>query len=192
MTPRRCNCAAHILTAARLDLNSPAGAPKNWRHINWNLTDYDSDPMEINSTFWLLDITNWWHQQEEMHSKYADLSNVACDIFPIIPHGVRVEDSFSLGCDVIDWRQSKTTGETLWEKVVVRQLAQGNNGIFAGDYTALDPTQTENNLQLKRAVEESIFDRMAKVHNVLEMWQGSRNLRATHKESRAKSSKSQL
>jgi len=45
------------------------------------------------------------------------------DIFSIIPHGVGVEASFSLGRDVIGWRQSTTTGETLGEQVVVRQVA---------------------------------------------------------------------
>jgi len=43
-----------------------------------------------------------------------------------------VEASFSLRRDVIGWRQSKTTGETLRKKVVVRQFAQANNGILAG------------------------------------------------------------
>jgi len=79
--------------------------------------------MEISSTFWIPDITDWWRQQQETHSKYADLCNVARDIFSTIPHGVGVEASFSLGRDVIGWRQSKTTGETLREKVVIRQFA---------------------------------------------------------------------
>jgi len=120
MTPGRSDRAARLWTAARLYLNSPPEAPKNWGQIHPNLNDYHSDPMEINSTFWLPDITNWWRQQEETHSEYADLSNVPCDIFSIIPHGVGVEASFSLGRDVVGWRQSKTTGETLGEKVVVR------------------------------------------------------------------------
>jgi hypothetical protein len=41
----------------------------------------------------------------------------------LIPHGVGVEASVSLGQDVIGWRQSKTTGETLRENVVVGQFA---------------------------------------------------------------------
>jgi hypothetical protein len=53
--------------------------------------------MEISSTFWILDITDWWDQKEETHSKYADLANVARNIFSIIPHGVGVEAGFSLG-----------------------------------------------------------------------------------------------
>jgi hypothetical protein len=96
-TPRRSDRAARLLTAARLYLKSPLEAPKDWGQINPNLNDYDSDPMEISSTFGIPDITDWWRQQEEPHSKYADLSNVACDILCIIPHGVGVEASFSLG-----------------------------------------------------------------------------------------------
>jgi len=135
------------LTAARLYLISPPESPKNWGQVNPNLDDYHSDPIVISSTFWIPDIAEWWRQQEEMHSKYADLSNVASDIFSIIPHGVGVEASFSLGRDVIGWRQSKTTGEILWEKVVVRQYARANNGILAGmtlDWIGRNPITTWN------------------------------------------------
>ena len=131
-TPGRSDHAARILTAAWLYFNSPPEAPKNWGQINPNLNDYHSDPMVISSTFCIPDITDWWPQQEETHSKYTDLSNVACDIFSTIPHGVGVEASFSLGRDVIGWRQSKTTGETICENVIVRQFARANNGILAG------------------------------------------------------------
>jgi len=96
-TAGRSDHAAHLLTAARLFLNSPPEAPKNWGQINPNLNDYHSEPMEISSTFWIPDIAEWWRQQEETHSMSADLSNVARDIFSIISHGVGVEASFSLG-----------------------------------------------------------------------------------------------
>jgi hypothetical protein len=112
-TPGGSDRTARLLTAAMLCLNSPPEAPKNWGQFNPNLNDYHSDPMEISCTFWIPDITDWWQQQEETHSKYANLSNVARNIFSIIPHGVGVEASFSLGRDVNGWRQSKTTGETL-------------------------------------------------------------------------------
>ena len=135
-------------------MNSPPEVPKKWGQINPNLNDYHSDPMEISSTFWLPDITDWWHQQEEMHSKYNDLSNVAQDIFSIIPHGVGVEASFSLGRDIIGWRQSKTTGETLREKVVVRQFAQANIWILAGADPDLDTMNTENDSEMKKEAEE--------------------------------------
>jgi len=185
MTPGRSDPAARLLTAARLYLNSPPELPQNWGQINPNLNDYHTDPMEISSTFWLPDITDWWRQRDETHSKYADLSNAARDIFSIIPHGVGVKASFSLGQDVIGWRLSNTTGETLCEKVVVRLFAQANNGLLAGDDPILHPTITDNNMEMKREAEEKKLHRMAKVHDLLEMWQGSQSLRATQKESRA-------
>jgi len=172
-TPGRSDCAACSLTASNLYLNSPPEAPKIGGQINPNLNDYYSDPMEISSTFRIPDITDWWRQQEETHSKYSDLSNVALDIFSIIPHGVGVEARFSLGRDVIGWRQSKTTGETLHEKAVVRQFAQANNGILAGTYPDLDTMNTENDSETKKEAEEKKLHRMAKVQDFLEMWQGS-------------------
>jgi len=96
-TPGRSDRAVRLLIAARLYLNSPPELPQNWGQINRNLNDYHSNPMEICITFWLLDISDWWQQQEERHSEYADLSNVAHDIFSIIPHGVGVEASCSPG-----------------------------------------------------------------------------------------------
>jgi len=103
-TPAWSERAAILFTAATLYLNSPPEATQNWGRINPNLNDYHYNPMEISSTFWFPDITDWWSQQEETHSKYANLSNVACNIFSIIPHGVGVEASFSLGRDVIGWK----------------------------------------------------------------------------------------
>jgi len=182
-TPGQSDRAASLLTAARLYLNSPPEAPKNWGQINPNLHDYHSNPMEIRSTFSLPHITDWWRKQEETHSKYADHSDVACDIFSIIPHGVGVEASFSLGRDVIGWRQSKTSGETLHEKVIVRQFARANNGILAGTDPKLHTTNTENDSEMKNKAEERKLHRMVMVHDFLEMWQGSQNLRATQKES---------
>jgi len=106
-TPGQSDLTARLLTATRLYLNSPPEAPKNCGQINRNLNDYHSDPMEISTIFWIPDITDWWCQQGEMHSKYTDLSNVARAIFSIIPHRVGVEASYSLGREVIGWRQSK-------------------------------------------------------------------------------------
>jgi len=142
-TPGRRDRAARFLTATRLYLNWPPEPPKNLGQINPNHNDYHSDPMEMSSTFWIPDITDWWRQQEETHSKYADLSGVAHDILSIIPHGVGVEANSALGRDVISWRQSKTTGETLRKKVIVRQFARANNGILAGTDPELDTMNTE-------------------------------------------------
>jgi len=154
-TPGRSDRAARLLTAARLYLNSSPEAPPNWGEINPNLNDYHSDRMEFTSTFWIRDITDWWRQLEETHSKYADLSNVARGIFSIIAHGVGVEASFSLGRDVIGWRQSKTTGVTLRKEVVVRQFARANNGILAGTDPELDTMNTENDSEMKKEAEEN-------------------------------------
>jgi len=185
-TPGPSNRVARILTAARLYVNSPPEAPKNRGQIDANLNDYHSDPMEFSSTFWIPDITDWWHQQEETHGKYSDFSNVARDIFSIIiAHGVGVEASFSLGWDDSGCRQSKTTGETLREKVVVRQFARPNNENLPGTDPELDNANTESDSEMQKEAEEWKLHRMAKVHDFLEMWQVSQNLRATQKESRA-------
>jgi hypothetical protein len=164
-------------------MNSLPKAPKNWVQINPNLNEYHSYPIKISWTFSILDITDWWRQQQETHSMYDDLPNVAHDIFLIIPPGVRVEASLSFGLDVIGWRQSKTTGETLREKGIVRQFARANNGTLGGTDPELDSTNTENFSEMKKVEEEWKLCRMAKVHDVLEMWLGSQNLRATQKES---------
>jgi hypothetical protein len=107
---------------------------------------------------------------------YADLSNVARNIFSIIPHAVRVEASFSLPQDVIGWRQSKTTGETLCQNVVGMQFVRANNGVPPGDDPELDPTSADNDMEMKREAEQKKLHRMAKVHDFLEMWQGSQKL----------------
>jgi len=141
--------------------------------------------MGISSTFRIPDITDWWPQQEEMHSKYTNLFNVARDIFSIIPHVVAVEASFSLGRDVIGWRQSNTTGKTVCEKVVARQFACSKNGFLAGDNAGSGTPNTENNSETKKEAEERKLHRMFKVWEFLEMWQGSQNLRATQKKPHA-------
>jgi hypothetical protein len=48
--------------------------------------------------------------------------------------------------------------------------------------TALDTTDTENELELNKVMEERNLHRMAKVHNVLVIWQGSQTIRVTQKE----------
>ena len=49
----------------------------------------------------------------------------------------------------------------------------------------MNTTNTENDSEMKKEAEERKLHRMAKVHNFLKMWQGSQNIRATQKESRA-------
>jgi hypothetical protein len=54
---------------------------------------------------------------------------------------------------------------------------------LAGTDPELDKANTENDSEMKKEAEERTLHRMAKVHDFLEMWQGSQNLRATQKES---------
>ena len=110
---------------------------------------------------------------------------MARNIFSIIPLGVGVEVSCSLGRDDIGWRQSNTTGETLLKRVIVRQIARANNWTVAGADPGLHTMNAENDSEMKKEAEEKKLHRMAKVHDLLEMWQGRQNLRATQKESRA-------
>jgi len=181
-TPGWSDCAAQLFNAARLSFNSAPEATKNWRQIDPNLNDYNSEPMEICSTLWILDLTDWWRQNKETHPEYADLSNVASDIFSMIPHCAGLEASCSLGRGVIGWRQSETSGETLGEKVVVRQFAQADHSILVCDNPVSDTMNTENDSEIKKEVKEWKLHRMAMVHDFVEMWQGSQNLRATQKE----------
>jgi len=185
MTPGRSNPTAHLLTAAMFFSNSAPVLPRIWGQFNLKLMDYHSDPVEVSSTLWIPDITDRWRQQEDRHTKYADLSNVACNSFSILQHGIGVEACFPMRQDVIGWRQSITTGETLGKGIVVRQVAWPNNGILADENPALDTTTTENDLEMTREAEERQLRRIAMVHIFLEMWQGSQNLCATQIESRA-------
>jgi len=112
---------------------------------------------------------------------------VARGIFSIILHGFGVEASLSLGRDVIGWRQSTTTGETLYKKVLVRHFAGANIRILAGADTELGTMNTENTSEMKKEAGEMTLHRMAKVHDFLNMWQGTQNICTTQKESRAQS-----
>jgi hypothetical protein len=56
---------------------------------------------------------------------------------------------------------------------------------LAGTDHELDTMNTENDSEMRKDAEERKLHRIAKVHDFLEMWQGSQNLSATQKESRA-------
>ena len=55
-TPGPSDRAARLLTDAWINLNSPPESLKDWGQLNPNLDDYQSDPMEISSTFWIPDL----------------------------------------------------------------------------------------------------------------------------------------
>lgn len=73
-----------------------------------------------------------------MHSLAPDLLNAAHNIYFIITDGVRVANRSSLGPEGVGWREFIMTGDTLGDKVIVRQFAQANSGQLAGDYKAFD------------------------------------------------------
>jgi len=162
-----------LIDCGKAELDLPVWGTKELGANYPNLNDCHSNQMEISRTFRILDIANWCPEQEDTHSKSADLSNVAHDIFSIIPHGVGVEASFLLSRDVIGWRQSKTTGETIRKKVIVRQFADANEGILSGGDPAVDTRNTENNSQMKNEAVQCILHTIANVHDFLDMWQGS-------------------
>jgi len=72
---------------------------------------------------------------------------------------------------VIACRQSKTTGETLGENVVVTPFASADNGILAGSDPALHAKNTDNELDMKKGAVNRTMYRMGKVYDRLEMWQ---------------------
>jgi hypothetical protein len=185
MTPRHSVHAACLLTASIFHLISLPESPKNWGQHHPNLNDYLSDRIEISSTLWLPDIIDWWYEQADSHTAYADFLNVAQHIFFIITHVVRVEASVSLGRDHVGWSQSKTTEKALRDNVFDRQYAPGNDSRMAADDSVSDPTKAENDIELKREAEARSLHRMVNFNDFLEMWQGSQNLCATQKESHA-------
>ena len=67
--------------------------------------------------------------------------------------------------------------------MIVRYFARANDGILGGEDPASDAMAAGNDFEMKSEVEERTLHRMAKVHNILEMWQGCQNLCATQKES---------
>ena len=97
----------------------------------------------------------------------------------------RSEGQYFRERDKVGWRKSETTGETLCEKVIVRQFAPAHNWILAGDDPTLHTMNAENDLEMWRSAEQRTLHTMPKVYDFLGMWPGSQNLHATQKESRA-------
>jgi hypothetical protein len=97
-----------------------------------------------------------------------------------------VEGCFSLGRDVIGWKQSKTTRQTVREKIIVRQFALANNAILTGTDPELDNVNTEHNSETMQQAEERKLHRIDKVHDLVEIWHGSNCLCIPQMESRAK------
>ena len=94
-----------------------------------------------------------------------------------------MEASFSLRPDDVVSRHSKPAGEVFPDKIVVKQFSHTNIGILGGADPELDSKNTKINSEMNKAAEKRKLHRIAKVQDLLEMWQGSQNLRATQKES---------
>jgi len=62
---------------------------------------------------------------------------------------------------------------------------RANNEIMAGVESESNTSNTENISEMKKEAEERKLHRMAKVNEILEMWQGSQNSSATEEKSRA-------
>jgi hypothetical protein len=97
-----------------------------------------------------------------------------------------VETTLFLAQDVISYRQSITAGDTRCKEVIARRSHQVTNGLLAGDDSELNMTNTDNDLEIQREVEQKILHRMAKVHDVMEMQQGSKNVCTAWIESRGR------
>jgi len=176
MMPRRSNRIEYLWPTARLSLNSLSEFPQIWGQLNQNLNDYHPDRMENSRTLWKQDISDCWHQQQKMHSKYTDLSNVALNWLSIIPYCIRMGATACHGRVVISWGQSITAGKTLRKSCIGRLFAYANNRMLAGDDPASVTPNTKNDIEIKRHW-------MAKVHDFLEMCHGSQNLPTTRRKS---------
>jgi len=184
-TPGQSCRTARSLTAARLNLDSQPESPNIWAQVNPNLNEYHSGAMEIVSTFWIPEITDWWRQQRK-RTQSSPISQLWHEIFSLSYHMVSEwRPIFPLWEMWLGGGSQRPYGETLREQVFVIHFARANDGIFAGNDPALDKMHTDNISKMKREAEERILHRMNKVHNFLEMWQGSQILRAAQKESRA-------
>ena len=80
---------------------------------------------------------------------------------------------------------SKTTAVTRRTTVIVRQLAGANTWNLTCADQSFETGNRENESEMKRHVEERTLLRMAKVHDILDIWQGRQNLGATQGEFRA-------
>jgi len=84
------NRAGQIFTATRLYSFCTPESPGNRGQVNLTQSDYHSNPMGFSMTFCILGLTDCGRQQEQTDSRQHNLLTVGCDIFSIIPQGVRV------------------------------------------------------------------------------------------------------
>ena len=124
VTPARALQQDRLMEVARKYINSANADPATLGQHPPKTDDLKSDdPQEMTAAFWKPDVAAYWQAQENSLSEFAPLARMARDVFLVIPHSVGVEASFSLGRDIMGWRQCRTAGDTLQKKVVVRQFA---------------------------------------------------------------------
>lgn len=182
-TPRSSSRKSLLMQQARQYLANP--------RINHELQQYredypvgdemsSNDPEEITASFWYPDVAGWWLKQETTMGEFRDLAKMARDIFSVMPHGVGVEASFSLGRDVISWRQSRTNGITLQHKVVVRQWARSNNGLLPEEVSRSMKTDINTDEQQRR--EDKQLNQLASMKDFLSFKRQSDNMRSMQRE----------
>jgi hypothetical protein len=141
---------------------------------NWsNPNDSYSDRVDNSSTFRTPDLTNLFWQQEDTNTLYTRLSYMRWDIGSITAHEVGVAATDSTECDMISWSPSQTTARTLYNEVVIRHISRANDGLLARNDAILNRTASLNAFEMKWVVEQWWLPRMAKVHNIIDMRQGS-------------------
>ena len=139
ITPARALQQDRLMEVASKYINSVNADPAALGQHPPKTDDLKSDNLlELTAAFWKTDVAAYWRMQEDSCTEYAPLARMARDIFSVIPHGVGVEASLSLGRDVVGWRQCRTSGDTLQKKVIVRQFARSNPGIVAGAGASLE------------------------------------------------------
>ena len=114
ITPARALQQDCLMEVARKYINSVNADPAALGQHPPKTDDLKSDnPQELTAAFWKPDVTAYWREQEDSCTQYAPLARMARDVFSVIPHGLGVEASFSLGRDVLGWRQCRTSGDML-------------------------------------------------------------------------------
>jgi len=103
----------------------------------------------------------------------------------MIMHGVRVEQSVSPWEYIIGCRQSQIAGDTLGEKDIARHSARANDVILPCYVSALNTSNTQNDMEMMWEAEKSKSHIMAKVHSLLKIWYSSQNRTASKKKSHA-------
>jgi len=73
----------------------------------------------------------------------------------------------------------RDTVVTVCKHDVEWQFAPAIDKMLAHNYPALDTMETEHMLELQRETEGNTLHQVAKLLDILEMWQGSQNLHAT-------------